>query len=130
MVANYYSATVVEPAFYYQMNRLLTNPHRFSGDLLRIAQSPDTNVCLVFGFESHGKIQPRCFQAFYRFSFAINTTVSTWPELPLLMSAFLETYQPFFSIFEVCGNISTGFDIYVSFSINKSPYLSCFSSTP
>ena len=35
------------------------------------------------------------------------TTVSTWPELPLLMSAFLGTGQPFFRVFEVCGNIST-----------------------
>lgn len=36
-----------------------------------------------------------------------NTTVSTWLELLLLMSAFLGTYQPFFSVFEVYGNIST-----------------------
>ena len=36
-----------------------------------------------------------------------STTVSTWPELPLLMSAFLGTGQLFFSAFTVFGNIST-----------------------
>jgi len=36
----------------------------------------------------------------------IKTTVSTWPELPLLMSWLLGTCQSFFSVFVVCGNIS------------------------
>lgn len=36
-----------------------------------------------------------------------STHVSTWPELPLLMSAFLGTGQLFFTVLIVCGNIST-----------------------
>ena len=39
--------------------------------------------------------------------FVIRTILSTWLELPLLMSAFLGTGQPFFRAFAVCGNIST-----------------------
>jgi len=44
---------------------------------------------------------------FYFSTLDIKTTVSTWPELPLLMSAFLGTGQLFFSAFTVFGNIST-----------------------
>jgi hypothetical protein len=47
------------------------------------------------------------FSHTHSFALVINTTVSTWPELPLLMSAFLGTGQLFFSAFTVFGNIST-----------------------
>lgn len=46
------------------------------------------------------------FSRTYSFTLDINTTVSTWPELPLLMSPFLGTGQPFFMVFTVSGNIS------------------------
>lgn len=37
----------------------------------------------------------------------INTTVSTWLECSLLMSASMGTYQSFFIVYMVLGNIST-----------------------
>lgn len=66
------------------------------------------------------------FQRNQSFIRDINTILSTWLECSLLMSAFLGTCQPFISVFEVCGNIST----VLGFSGTYQLYNYSFSSGP